>query len=1063
MRLLPALALAIGLAAPAASAQDPKIEEILTLMERRVEGLQDLRFQVEQKADPSWGMPVQPGIAVAWLKGTGLRLRASLENAMDMPIPAMPRVFDVIYTADSIRLVLEYGTSGANAPQVPGMSFPEPPLSLQAFRLRYEDPAAKSVDLQLLPQGFPIRLMFDEPFAYYMIAPRFFFARESGLTYGGLTDFAGKPCHLIVSKPGSPAADAPRPMFWFESKSKEFFIDPETGALLQVRWELAAHAAQGMSKSAEPITFVTQAVGSQKVTDKFSLPDSVKWTIQQGRNRNNREQTMSRLLRGVKVNAGVAPEAILSDAEKNDLYADAVLRTAPDYEARLEKDPKNAEALYSFAHAKSVIDPYTFMQRGNGEKPDYAPVARALEKAIELRPGADGPVLNLLSAYKAAGEDKAEKELLDRIVKGEIKNERVKVRAAVRLNAISDFDRAAKLLAAIVPASESDRRLLALERICAAAGMGDDAALVSLFLSEAKLREDTNAKGSFVDSLEAKLQSMPEAAKNKLTGPKLLDLLDKALKENPGEIAIRLARASVKRLDGHPAAAAAELLEAAPEDEAVVRRATAILFPNAGPMGRRGRREPEAAKEWEPEEAARLVAALGKVKVADPAVKLAMGRGLAVGGKADDSRKLFAEALEACRTATTGKPRHAESLRICFMLGQEKGPAEWREQCVEMILTIGKDSTAIPYDLIYDEAKNPVMGLSAEYLTSKQWMKYYSLACRSNQVFKNWYWARTNSPVPKEGFAAIKAAVFQETEAAKYVQFADFLEASQGDDPSDLAEVLEKAVEKSPADLDLQVRLARTYGQSGPKDKAVAAFDAVIEKLSGDKQLSAKVELMELVVQTQPDKAKAVLATIDPAATTRDHALQVIEICNKAQQWDKGLEVCRKAVELGLAPHFRMGWFHEKKENYIEALRCYNKDRAEGAGDDPRAQVRRMEAQARRQMRNNGKPQPEAEDADPETGEDARTKLLKKLGPDYLISRFLTKRFDPLPPDGEKAVKAAVEKLASDESRERDAGFAELKKIGPNATPLLRSLLEGTEPEVKSRVRQLFSEWAEPR
>ena len=82
MRLLPALALALGLAAPAASAQDPKLEEILTLMERRVEGIQDLRFQVDQKADPSWGLPMQPGIAVTWLKGTGLRLRASLEHAM---------------------------------------------------------------------------------------------------------------------------------------------------------------------------------------------------------------------------------------------------------------------------------------------------------------------------------------------------------------------------------------------------------------------------------------------------------------------------------------------------------------------------------------------------------------------------------------------------------------------------------------------------------------------------------------------------------------------------------------------------------------------------------------------------------------------------------------------------------------------------------------------------------------------------------------------------------------------------------------------------------------------
>jgi len=35
------------------------------------------------------------------------------------------------------------------------------------------------------------------------------------------------------------------------------------------------------------------------------------------------------------------------------------------------------------------------------------------------------------------------------------------------------------------------------------------------------------------------------------------------------------------------------------------------------------------------------------------------------------------------------------------------------------------------------------MTLSGEYLSAKQWLKYYSLACRGNKVFKNWYWARS--------------------------------------------------------------------------------------------------------------------------------------------------------------------------------------------------------------------------------------------------------------------------------------------------------------------------------
>src|SRR5262245_32036684 len=111
MRLLPALLLAIGLVAPAASAQDPKLEEILSRMASRAEGIQDVSFKIDQKADANWGMPVQADIAVTWLKDTGLRLRATSEMPMEMPVATMPRSFDVIYTSDSIRIMMEYGSS----------------------------------------------------------------------------------------------------------------------------------------------------------------------------------------------------------------------------------------------------------------------------------------------------------------------------------------------------------------------------------------------------------------------------------------------------------------------------------------------------------------------------------------------------------------------------------------------------------------------------------------------------------------------------------------------------------------------------------------------------------------------------------------------------------------------------------------------------------------------------------------------------------------------------------------------------------------------------------------
>jgi tetratricopeptide (TPR) repeat protein len=275
--------------------------------------------------------------------------------------------------------------------------------------------------------------------------------------------------------------------------------------------------------------------------------------------------------------------------------------------------------------------------------------------------------------------------------------------------------------------------------------------------------------------------------------------------------------------------------------------------------------------------------------------------------------------------------------------------------------------------------------------------------------------------------------------------------------------VLEKAVEKAPQDLDLQARLARTYAQNSARDKAVAAFEALIPKLAADKQLGAKVELMELEIESQPEKARKVLETVDPATLDAEHAQKVIDLCLQAKDWDRGLDACKKGFELGLFPHFQMGMFHEKKENYIEAFRCYNRDRGGLEKDDPEAQMRKMQREMRRRTPNLRKPEKSPEEAEPENGEEARTRLLQKLGPNFLISRHLGQIFEALTAAEEKTVKDALEKLSSDESRERDSGYDAIRKIGPRATPRLQPLLESSEAEVKSRVRQLLTEWAEPR
>ena len=103
------------------------------------------------------------------------------------------------------------------------------------------------------------------------------------------------------------------------------------------------------------------------------------------------------------------------------------------------------------------------------------------------------------------------------------------------------------------------------------------------------------------------------------------------------------------------------------------------------------------------------------------------------------------------------------------------------------------------------------------------------------------------------------------------------------------------------------------------------------------------------------------------------------------------------------------------------------------------------------------------EEEEPENGEEARARLLKKLGPDYLVTRLLDQKPEPLDPAQERKAKAALEKLSSEAIDDRDTGFSELKAIGPRAAPLLKPLLQSADEEVKNRIKQLLSEWAEPR
>jgi thioredoxin-like negative regulator of GroEL len=1040
MRVIWLAALAVTLAGRPGRSQETGLESVLSLMEKRVEGVRDVALKVVTQADRQMGMLERGEAHVVYVKGVGLRVRASIELEREARGMALfPRSIETIYAGDSVFFIQETDTA-------PGST----PLAFQTYRIQRSDPALKSTDAFFLPAGLPVRLMLEDPLLYYVLAPRLLFGLEPRLVYEGVRSEGGQAFHVLSSSSEPAALPAPRAGFQIDSRRKQFFVEAATGELRKIRWEVFSR--RGMARRAdERAIFTIEAAGSLKVDPALVLPQSSRWTIvDDGSGRGpGRNQTMLRSFESIRVNRGLGPESIATDAEKNDLYADAVLRPAEEYEARAARDPKDASAFYSLAYARGIQDPFTMMGRPGGPKPDVSGVVRALKKALEARPDSESAASNLLSAAQASGDAELEKTLLDRIAKGEIPGTRVRLMAAARLNATGDAEGAGRLLEGLVPARESDRARVALERLFVAAAKGDEDGLVRLFAQEAKCRPEGNDKFALVDALDARFESLPEAAKTRFTPPKLLELLDRAERADPAELAFPIARAAVLRRDGKPAAALIELLEAAPKNEAVVAR---VL------------RYSEDVKEWGAGEGEKLAASLEQVDAAHPGLGLLRARALGAAGKSDAAQQALVQALEACRKEPPGRAFHAEALRTTFQLAQEKGPGEWRENCVGVILAIGKGSGAIPFDMVFDEGKNPVTQLALDYESRREWMKFYRLATEANRLFMNSFWMmRRAGAVPAEGIDAIRQEVFKESDPAKYVEFVEFLEGVQSE--AQVVDVLERAWMKAGQDREVLLKIARSYARHGARENAARAFEELIPRLGPEEANEARLELGEVHLKRgQPEKAREALGSIPLESLKEESLPRLIDLCAQAKDYDRGLEACKRAYALGLKPHFQTGTFYEKKQDYYEALRYYNRDRVEPSSGGPEAEARKMERDMRRraQRAERGKSGKEEEE-EPENGEEARARLLKKLGPDYLVTRLLDQKPEPLDPAQERKAKAALEKLSSEAIDDRDTGFSELKAIGPRAAPLLKPLLQSADEEVKNRIKQLLSEWAEPR
>jgi hypothetical protein len=88
-------------------------------------------------------------------------------------------------------------------------------------------------------------------------------------------------------------------------------------------------------------------------------------------------------------------------------------------------------------------------------------------------------------------------------------------------------------------------------------------------------------------------------------------------------------------------------------------------------------------------------------------------------------------------------------------------------------------------------------------------------------------------------------------------------------------------------------------------------------------------------------------------------------------------------------------------------------------------------------------------------------RIAARLDVDWLVRKYLDRRFDPLPADQASNVPALLEALGADSVAGREGAARDLEAMGPNVSPLLASALDAKDVEVRARVQALLYKWAE--
>jgi tetratricopeptide (TPR) repeat protein len=1065
------------LAAALLAVQDTSLEEILKKMESRAAGVRDISYRVAASGgrDMLMARGVTSEGTVTHVRGAGIRMRITPTVPEFPGMPAFMRGGlggDYIFIPDAYLFFQKTGSL-----QELGS-----PLVCQASRISLDDLRKSGQDIFFLPSNvlmLGLRFSLEEPLAYYALEPKLFFGLEDNLTVSGKRDVEGRTYHVLTSRRDAPSAPPTLP-FSLLVTEREFLIDAETLTLDQMQWRLTVKSSIGRGRDRDEQGIITMRVKDRKeVVDGFSLPVSSAWMFSSSRSQRV-EQTITHTLKEIRVNSGLKPSEILDETSRNDLFTDMIPAKTEVYEERIRKNPDDAEAHYNLAFVKGSIDTARLMElgmMGGGDKPafDMEAITRSLERAHELRPQAEGPVLNLLSAYKLAENKEKELAFLGRIEDGTLKGSRLVALAAGRLNDLGEFARARKMLDQLANESPAGSPLV-LEHLVTAAGLGDEKPFLDLLAVETGRCSDSTAKIRLFESFTKRIENLSEEAQARFAPEKAAAMYERGLKERPGETAFLLGRAAALERGKKPAEAVLGLLQGAPKDEALVRHALGLLDDTPDTSAemirimRPGREEEPPPTVWsdlKPELAGRLVKALEGVDVEDPRRPYFTGLALAAAGRKEEAWKKYEAALEACAAAEKDPSQRDTAFKVAYRLGSEEGPEGWLERCVKIILSILPEDTFTAQIYFSREKENPFARMAALLVEKREWLKLYEMAStfqkKSSRGFSMVYYSlREKLPKGDDLEACLKTireSVFTSKKQEDYTRFADFLTAVN--ERRRVPEVLEKARTLAPDDLELAKRLAQSYRQTSNHEKAVSVYGEIIPKLEGPERVTTILELASVHLSSGfKEDARKTLGEINAEKLSRqDLALRMARLCKTAEGWDLGIKACKRAFDLEAKPNFLMGRFLEKKEDFYEAIRYYNRAISVGSTDMAYGMESIDVVEAPVPVPPGGK----TPNREPRNAKEAKEWLLKKVGEDFLLERHLKRKFKPLSEKEERDAKRAIKNLSSDMIDEREEACETLKEIGQKATPLLKPLLDSDDAEIKTRVRGLMAAWAEPK